>query len=88
MFSFNSIEDTLPPWRPGLVVLITPCTGMPSLHQDNFAGGLLELESHVSVASVFGLNSGGSFLILTVSGGTKIRSMNLVKWYNVFFYSD
>lgn len=43
---------------------------MPSRHHDNFAGGLLELESQIKVASSFGLSSAGSCLILTWSGGT------------------
>uniref|UniRef100_A0A1B0A7G3 Uncharacterized protein n=1 Tax=Glossina pallidipes TaxID=7398 RepID=A0A1B0A7G3_GLOPL len=45
-----------------------PSIGMPSFHQDNLAGGLLELESHIIVASMPGFNSSGSMRILTVSG--------------------
>lgn len=43
---------------------------MPSFHQDNLAGGLLELESHTMVASMPGFNSSGSMRIFTVSGAT------------------
>lgn len=47
-----------------------PSIGMPSFHQDNWAGGLLELESQMMVASMPGFNSSGSMRILTVSGAT------------------
>lgn len=47
-----------------------PVTAMPSRHQEIFAGGLLELESQISVASIPGFNSGGSIVIFTVSGAT------------------
>lgn len=47
-----------------------PSTGMPSFHQLNLAGGLLELESQMSVASTPGTSSAGSTRILTVSGAT------------------
>lgn len=57
--------ETVPPCKPGFVVLIKPWTGIPSRHHDNFAGGLLELESQIKVASSFGLSSAGSCLILT-----------------------
>lgn len=70
MFNFSSMLDIFPPCNPGFVVLNNPCTGIPSRHQDNRAGGLLELESHVSVASSFGLSSGGSRRIFTWSGAT------------------
>lgn len=69
------MEDTLPPCNPDFVVLIAPCTGMPSRHHDSFAGGLLELESQVNTACVLGLNSSGSFLILTVSGATVNKTL-------------
>lgn len=43
---------------------------MPSFHQDSFAGGLLELESQMMVASMPGRSSSGSMRIFTVSGAT------------------
>lgn len=43
---------------------------MPSRHQEIIAGGLLELESQISVASMPGFSSGGSIVIFTVSGAT------------------
>lgn len=63
--------DTVPPWRPGTVVLTKPLTGIPSTHQESLAGGLLELESQINAASSFGLSSGGSCRILTCSGGSE-----------------
>lgn len=77
MLSFSSILDTFPPWRPDFELLTSPCTGMPSLHQDSLAGGLLELESHVNVASSFGFNSAGSLRIFTCSGATT-KTMNCI----------
>ncbi|CAH2009050.1 unnamed protein product [Acanthoscelides obtectus] len=47
----------MPPCRPGLVPFIFPCTGIPSRHHDSLAGGLLELESQINVASSPGLSS-------------------------------
>lgn len=71
MFNFISMLETFPPCKPGFVVLFRPCTGIPSLHHDNFAGGLLELESQVNVPSSPGFNSAGSLRIFTCSGATK-----------------
>jgi len=51
-----------------------PSMGMPSFHQDSFAGGLLELESQMIVASMPGRSSSGSMRILTVSGATERAS--------------
>lgn len=70
MFNFNSIEEILPPCKPGLEEFENPRTGIPSFHHDNFAGGLLELESQISVASIPGTKSVGSRRIFTCSGGT------------------
>lgn len=50
-----------------------PSTAIPSRHQEIVAGGLLELESQISVASMPGFSSGGMILIFTVSGGTEHR---------------
>lgn len=47
-----------------------PSMEMPSFHQDSFAGGLLELESQMMVASMPGRSSSGSMRIFTVSGAT------------------
>lgn len=47
-----------------------PSMDMPSFHQDSFAGGLLELESQMMVASMPGRSSSGSMRIFTVSGAT------------------
>lgn len=49
-----------------------PCTGIPSRHQDKTAGGLLEAESQINVASTPGSNSSGSTLIFTASGATEM----------------
>lgn len=70
---FNSSDETVPPHRPGFDALLIPSTGIPSFHQLSFAGGLLELESQISVASTPGTNSAGSTRILTVSGATAAR---------------
>lgn len=72
-FIFSSRVDTVPPCRPGTVVFTNPLTGIPSTHQDNLAGGLLELESQINDASSFGFNSAGSCRILTCSGGSEIE---------------
>lgn len=68
--TFNSSDETVPPHNPGFDALFMPSTGMPSFHQLNLAGGLLELESQMSVASTPGTSSAGSTRILTVSGAT------------------
>jgi hypothetical protein len=47
-----------------------PSTGMPSLCHVITASGLLELESHVSVASIPVFSSSGVTDILAVSGAT------------------
>lgn len=39
------------------------------------AGGLLELESQIKVASSFGFSSAGSWRILTVSGGSEFGKL-------------
>lgn len=67
---FKSNDDTVPPHNPDFDVPLTPSTGIPSFHQVIFAGGLLELESQIIVASMPGTNSSGSTRILTVSGAT------------------
>lgn len=71
MFNFNSILETFPPCKPAFDVFDSPGTGIPSFHQDSFAGGLLELESQIRVASSFGFKSAGSLRIFTCSGATK-----------------
>lgn len=71
---FKSNDDTVPPHNPGFDVAFTPSTGMPSFHQETFAGGLLELESQIIVASMPGTNSSGSTRILTVSGATEKKN--------------
>lgn len=73
MFNFNSILETFPPCKPAFDVLDNPGTGIPSFHQESFAGGLLELESQISVASSLGFKSVGSLRIFTCSGATKQR---------------
>lgn len=70
---FNSRDETVPPHRPGFDALFIPSTGIPSFHQLSLAGGLLELESQISAASIPGTNSAGSTRILTVSGATVAR---------------
>jgi len=50
-----------------------PSMEMPSFHQDSIAGGLLELESQMMVASMPGRSSSGSMRIFTVSGATVRR---------------
>lgn len=72
--TFNSSDETVPPHNPGFDALFMPSTGMPSFHQLNLAGGLLELESQMSVASTPGTSSAGSTRILTVSGATVSRT--------------
>lgn len=67
---FNSSDETVPPHNPCFDALFIPSTGMPSFHQLNLAGGLLELESQMSVASTPDTSSAGSTRILTVSGAT------------------
>lgn len=81
----STMLDTLPPWSPGFVTLVTPCTGIPSRHQLSRASGLLELESQVSVAIVPVFNSGGSFRITTWSGGTGIQR-KLITLLLVYLY--
>lgn len=49
---------------------------MPSFHQLIFAGGLLELESQISLARMPGTRFLGATLILTVSGGTRWTDNN------------
>lgn len=60
----------MPPHKPAFDALFTPSTDIPSFHQLNLAGGLLELESQISVASTPGVNSTGSTRIFAVSGAT------------------
>lgn len=77
--------DTVPNHNPGLVsVMLALGMAIPSRHHDNWAGGLLELESQCRVASMPGFNSTGSTVILTVSGATvknyKIKLMMNVTW--------
>lgn len=60
----------MPPHKPGFDPLFIPSTGIPSFQKLNFAGGLLELESQMRVASTPGTSSAGSTRILTVSGAT------------------
>lgn len=70
-FIFNSIEETVPPWRPGLEKLDSPWTGIPSFHQLRRAGGLLELLSQISLPSTPTVHSLGSARTFTTSGGTR-----------------
>lgn len=67
---FNSSDETVPPHNPCFDALFIPSTGMPSFQKLNLAGGLLELESQMSVASTPGTSSAGSTRILTFSGAT------------------
>lgn len=69
-FIFNSYDETVPPHKPGFDTALMPSTNIPSFHQLNLAGGLLELESQMSVASTPGTNSAGCVCTLTVSGAT------------------
>lgn len=74
-FIFSNACDAVPPHNPALnSVMLSPGIAMPSRHQDNSAGGLLEEESQCNVAPIPGFNSGGSTEILTVSGATIIES--------------
>lgn len=66
--------DTVPNHNPGLVsVMLALGMAMPSRHHDNWAGGLLELESQCNIASIPGFKSTGSMVILTVSGATNFQ---------------
>lgn len=70
-FILSNACDAVPPHNPGLYsVILSPGMAIPSRHQDNSAGGLLDDESQCNVASMPGFNSGGSTEILTVSGAT------------------
>lgn len=69
-FIFSSYDETVPPHKPGFDTALMPSTNIPSFHQLNLAGGLLELESQMSVASTPGTNSAGCVCTLTVSGAT------------------
>jgi len=60
-----------PKSQAGQAIPYVPSMGMPSFHQDSFAGGLLELESQMMAASMPGRSSSGSMRILTVSGATE-----------------
>lgn len=74
----NFACETVPPHNPGLCsVILSPGIAIPSRHHDNSAGGLLELESQCNVASIPGINSGGSTEILTVSGATIIEQIEI-----------
>ncbi|KAI9583196.1 hypothetical protein GQX74_012413 [Glossina fuscipes] len=74
----NRRKKTLPP---------LPSIGMPSFHQDSLAGGLLELESHIIVASMPGFNSSGSMRILTVSD-VSVMGIILFVTYRSIYVSD
>lgn len=77
MFTYISSVDTEPPQSPGRLARLSPSTGMPSFHQLIFAGGLLELESQISLARMPGTRFLGATLILTVSGGTRGRETTI-----------
>lgn len=79
MLTYTSKAETEPPQSPGRVERLIPSIGMPSRHQDTLAGGLLELESQISLARTPGTRFLGSTLIFTVSGGTKLGIENLFK---------
>lgn len=68
MLTFSSADEMVPPQRPGLDEFVIVSTGIPSRHQVNCAGGLLELESQNRTVSMFGFSSSGSTRIFTVSG--------------------
>lgn len=72
MLSFTCVVDVCPPYKPG--VLMTPpsfISGMPSLNQFSFTGGLLELESQWIVANMPAFRLFGSMRIFSVSGRTR-----------------
>jgi len=81
MLTYISSVDTEPPQRPGLLAKLRPSTGMPSFHQLIFAGGLLELESQISLARMPGTRFLGTTLILTVSGGTEMENNPLISYF-------
>lgn len=72
MLILRVVDEIIPPHRPAWLATSFPfSTGIPSFHQVSLAGGLLELESQNSVASVPTVRDFGSTLIFNVSGKTK-----------------
>ena len=71
MSYFYTHLDTTPPYWPFLCLAPNPSIINPSFHQERFAGGLAEADSHVSITAFPALIRVEFVRTLVAEGGTE-----------------